>query len=114
MSIIYKYKQPSLKVFDAISFKPSITWSNKTQGKYILTVRTLDQNGLQGKVSNHAFNLGFETTDQLKIPSLNTPTNNYQTVTHNPTLHWFNVAGAIAYRVQISNSADFSILLYVY
>jgi len=104
--------KPVKILFDERAFKPVLKKAGLEKGKYAIQVRGIAKSGLQGLPSTHTFNFGLIETSALEAARLNTPVDAYVAQSNVPTLHWFNVENADAYRVQVSNMSDFSELIY--
>lgn len=110
--IMLKADKPVKVLLDQHAFAPVFKWMAPEKGRYEIQVRGIAKSGLQGLPSSHQFNFGLINTDELERTRLNTPENGDTTPSNVPTLHWYNVNGADAYRIQISDSESFSTILY--
>jgi len=98
-------------VYATMSHQPIVKVSLSESGRYLLSVRAIDQIGLQGLTATHKFNAGFNSTDVLAQPRLNSPNNGDEIQTDKPTFHWFRIDDVKGYRVQVSSTSDFSNLI---
>ena len=104
--------KPVQILLDNKAFKPIFKKTGLKKGRYNLQVRGIAKSGLQGLPAEHSFNFGLIASSVLEKARLNTPVNAYVAQSNVPTLHWFNVEGADAYRIQVSNAPDFGELIY--
>lgn len=80
---------------------PRATFADLPDGHYVLRVRAVDAQGLQGRDALHGFTLDARPF----APLLTAPAVRVREA--QPTLAWSGVVGADAYRVQLARSDDF-------
>jgi hypothetical protein len=93
-------------VYDTIYIAPPNTFTNYTM--YYWRVAAINSGG-QGSFST-SWNFSV-IPHSLNPPTLISPINNAINVPLNPTLDWSDVTGAMSYRVQISTTSNFSLII---
>lgn len=82
----------------------SAKWVDLPDGKYVLRVRAIDSNGLEGINADHDFTLKARP----ESPFINSPANGAKVYGEVAVLSWVQSSIAHAYHVQVSVSNDFS------
>ncbi len=92
-------------LLEGLFAEPSARWeSDLADGSYFLRVRAVDEAGLEGFDSLHAFNLDARPLP----PALTAPAAGARLYRPDAALEWAAAAGAQGYLVQIAPSADFA------
>ena len=81
-----------------------LTFADLPNGDYVLALRAIDVNGLQGRDALH----GFTVFARPFPPGLNTPGDGATVRTARPRFVWGNVVDAARYRFQVSADAGFA------
>lgn len=86
----------------------SLTFADLPNGDYVLRLRAIDANGLQGLDALHAFTVFARPFP----PGLNRPGEAATIRTATPALAWGDVVDVARYHIQLAASADFASPLY--
>lgn len=86
----------------------SLTFADLPNGDYVLRLRAIDANGLQGLDALHAFTVFARPFS----PGLNRPGDAATIRTATPALAWGDVVDVARYHIQLAASADFASPLY--
>ncbi|MEP7154142.1 MAG: FecR domain-containing protein [Betaproteobacteria bacterium] len=91
-------------VADATSSSPSVAFAALPDGPLYLRARGIDSLGLEGKDGTHAFRVKARPF----APVLLLPANKSQSSSGDMKFSWLTEPEAVAYRVQVSEQADFA------
>jgi hypothetical protein len=94
-------------LLDGVFQVPTAKWTDLPDGRYVLRVRGVDPNGLEGLNADQAFTLKARP----EPPFINEPVDGAKSYGPGTKLRWSNSLAAQAYHVQVSAKADFSDLL---
>jgi hypothetical protein len=94
-------------LLDGVFPTPSAKWTDLPDGQYVLRVRGVDPNGLEGLNADQAFTLKARPEPPFVIE----PVDGAKSYGPGSKLRWSNSLAAQAYHVQVSTQADFSNLL---
>jgi hypothetical protein len=101
---IAKAAQPSAVLYSQQSLAPELTWANLPNGDYVLRVRGINWQGLQG----YDATLQFSVHAHPIAPIVLIPTRNSVLPTQQPKIIWIKRERADAIHIQMANTADFS------
>lgn len=94
----------SLLSDEAALTKPQLHAVELPDGDYLIRVRAVDADGLEGFNAEHQFRLVVP----IEPPRLMTPLHAVKTGKQPPTFHWETAKNAATYHLQLSTSSDFS------
>lgn len=94
-------------VKDGVFKENSAKWVDLADGQYILRVRAIDQDGLEGLNAHRDFTLKARP----EPPFITEPTDGQKVYGDEAALRWTKSASAVSYRVQLSSTEDFSKML---
>lgn len=83
---------------------PALAFSDLPNGDYVLRLRAVDDNGLQGLDAQHRFTVFARPFP----PGLNAPGDGATIRTAQPSFAWSTVLGVERYRLQIASQPDFT------
>ncbi|CAH1387883.1 FecR domain-containing protein [Candidatus Nitrotoga sp. M5] len=94
-------------LLDGVFNDNAANWPDLPDGRYILRVRSIDSNGLEGANAE----LEFTLKARPEPPLISTPQNGQKVVGSQATLRWSASNTAQSYRLQLATKPDFSELL---
>ena len=106
-AIVSHAANPDAVEFEGLLDEPILRVPNLQDGDYVLRVRTIASNGMEGLDAEHSFKIKAHP----EAPFLMGPTPNAKAAEGDIRFAWANVPEAATYRFQASNSEDFSKLL---
>lgn len=98
---------PERQLFEDVFTKPQALWSNLPDGTYVLQVRSIDADGLEGASATREFVLKARP----EAPFVNQPADTAKVYGDEVKFEWSESQAAEKYHLQVSGSSDFKTLL---
>jgi hypothetical protein len=96
------------QLLEGVFEKPAASWADLPDGSYVLQVRSIDVNGLEGEGTTRDFILKARPF----APKASLPANGFKAVDNEIIFKWSASPAAEKYRLQIATNTDFAPLLF--
>lgn len=104
---VFEDRSFSKLLLDGVFKGNTAKWADLPDGRYVLRVRAIDQSGLEGLNADHEFVLKARP----QPPFISAPLDGKKSYGTEAQLRWSTSTSAKSYRVQLSATPDFSVVL---
>ena len=104
---LFAREAPERQLFEDLFAKPQARWADLPDGAYVLQVRSVDADGLEGASATREFILKARP----EAPFINQPADGAKVYGDEVTFKWGESQAAEKYHLQVSGNADFKALL---